>query len=54
VDRMGFRPGDLLTAVNGIPARDLIANQKSLEQQNRLELVIMRKSKKMNLSVEVK
>jgi type II secretory pathway component PulC len=53
VDRMGFKAGDLVTAVNGVPARDLVGNQKTLEQEKRFDVELIRKGKPMKITVEI-
>jgi S1-C subfamily serine protease len=42
VEKMGFKTKDILTGVNGIPARDIEANRKSLENEQRFEVTILR------------
>jgi type II secretory pathway component PulC len=54
VEKMGFRPGDLLKSVNGVPAVDLVANQQSLEQENRFEVVVLRKGKSVKMVFEIR
>ena len=53
VEKMGFKAGDLLLSVNGIPARDLKETQKNLEQESKFEVVVMRKGKKIKMFFEV-
>ena len=54
VEKMGFRPGDLLTSVNAIPARRFYAERQSLEGANSLQVIIKRKGKTMKMTVEIK
>jgi predicted metalloprotease with PDZ domain len=53
VEKMGFKAGDQLISVNGIPAKDLKDNQKNLEQENKFEVTVVRKGKKVKLFFEV-
>lgn len=54
VERMGFRPHDLVISVNAIPASDLEASRESLESQNRFDVTIVRKGKTMRLRFEIR
>jgi len=54
VERMGFRPHDLLIGVNAIPARDLEASQESLESADRFDVAVKRKGKTIHLRFEIR
>jgi S1-C subfamily serine protease len=54
VERMGFRPHDLVIGVNAIPARDLEASQESLESADRFDLTVVRKGKTIHLRFEIR
>ena len=54
VERMGFRPHDLVIGVNAIPARDLEASQESLESADRFDVAVKRKGKTMHLRFEIR
>ncbi len=54
VEKMGFKAGDLLVSVNGIPARELTASQKKLEQETQFEAIVLRKGKKVKFLFEVR
>ncbi len=54
VEKMGFRPKDVLTSVNGIPARDLDANRHSLESADRFDITISRGGKGKKLVLEIR
>ncbi|MGD0232509.1 MAG: hypothetical protein ABSC19_19515 [Syntrophorhabdales bacterium] len=53
-ERLGFRPKDLITGVNGIPARDIMAKEASLESASRFDVRIVRKGKARRLIVEIR
>ena len=53
-EKMGFRPGDLLTSVNAIPARRFYAERQTLEGANSLHVIIKRKGKAMKMTVEIR
>lgn len=54
VARMGFKSGDRVTRVNGIPIRDLEGRRSELEGSRRWELVILRQGKPRRIVVEVR
>jgi predicted metalloprotease with PDZ domain len=54
VEKMGFRPADLVTTVNGIRARDFNDERQSLESSDRFKVTIVRKGKARNLIVEIR
>jgi hypothetical protein len=54
VEKMGFRPGDLLTSVNAIPARRFYAERQTIEGAKSLHVIIKRKGKTMKMTVEIK
>jgi predicted metalloprotease with PDZ domain len=54
VERMGFRPHDLVIGVNAIPARDLEASQESLESADRFDVAVKRKGKTIHLRFEIR
>ncbi len=54
VAKMGFKPGDLLTGINGIRAHDLYDRRQSLEKSNRFTVTIIRKGKPEKVIVEIK
>jgi len=54
VERMGFRPHDLLVSVNGIPARDLNARREVLESTDRFDLTALRRGRTVRLRIEVR
>ena len=53
VERMGFRPHDLIVGVNAIPARDLEASRESLESADRFDVIVKRKGKTIHLRFEI-
>jgi type II secretory pathway component PulC len=54
VEKMGFKPKDILTGVNGIPARDLNGSRASLESADRFEITILRNGNEKKLSLEIR
>jgi type II secretory pathway component PulC len=54
VSKMGFKPGDVVTAINGIPAREFEANRPSLESATRFDVDFTRKGTARKLSVEIR
>jgi S1-C subfamily serine protease len=54
VERMGFMPHDLLTSVNGIPARDLNTRRRSLESADRFDITILRKGRAQKIRLEIR
>jgi hypothetical protein len=54
VEKMGLKTGDRLTAVNGIPAKDLLEHRKPLEQGTRFLIDVMRKGKPVKLVAEIR
>lgn len=54
VEKMGFKPGDRVLSVNGIPVRDLEANLESLETAGRHVVTILRKGRARNLVFEIR
>lgn len=54
VSRMGFKPGDLIAGVNGIPVRDFNANRECLESATRFDVEFWRKGKSRRLNVEIR
>jgi type II secretory pathway component PulC len=54
VEKMGLKTGDRLTAVNGIPAKDLLEHRKPLEQGNRFVVDMIRKGKPLKLAAEIR
>lgn len=54
VAKMGFRPGDRIKGVNGIPVRELEAKQAEIESAKRWELAIIRQGKPRRIAIEVK
>jgi type II secretory pathway component PulC len=54
VERMGFKPRDILIGVNGIPARELESRRPSLETADRLDLTVLRGGKEKKMRVEIK
>jgi type II secretory pathway component PulC len=53
-DKLGFKPKDLVSEVNGTPARDFIANQTVLESAGRFNVTILRKGRAKKLVVEIR
>jgi type II secretory pathway component PulC len=53
VSRMGFKAGDVVTAVNGIPARRFEPNRPSLESAGRFDVDFIRKKEQRRLNVEI-
>ena len=53
VEKTGLRSHDLVTSVNGVPARDLNASRKSLEPCNRFDITILRNGKAKNIIIEI-
>ncbi len=54
VSKMGFKPGDVVTAVNGIPAREFEPNRRSLESATKFDVNFMRKGTARKLNVEIR
>jgi membrane-associated protease RseP (regulator of RpoE activity) len=53
-EKIGFRSGDRIIAVNGIPARNLEKNQAALQSAGRFEVTILRKGKARKIFVEIR
>jgi S1-C subfamily serine protease len=53
-EKLGFRPNDLISEVNGVPARDFIASRRSLGSARRFRVTIFRKGKPRTLVVEIR
>ncbi len=53
-EKLGFRPKDLISEVNGMPARDCIANRAVLESAGRFHVTILRKGRARKLVVEIR
>ena len=53
-EKIGFKSGDRVTAVNGIAARDLEKNRASLQSAGRFEITVYRKGKARKIFVEVR
>ena len=51
---MGFKAKDILTNLNGIPAKDLEANRRNLEMADRFDVTILRNGKEKRLQVEIR
>ncbi len=54
IGKMGFKPGDVVTAVNGIPARAFEANRPSLQSATKFDVDFLRKDKPRKLNVEIR
>jgi predicted metalloprotease with PDZ domain len=54
VAKMGFRSGDRLTSVNGIPVRELETKRAELEASSRWELVVLRQGKLRKIVIQVR
>jgi len=54
VEKMGFKPLDVLTGVNGVPARELEVHRPSLETADRFDVTILRGGKKKTMRIEVR
>lgn len=54
ISRMGFKPGDVITAINGIPARELEANRSCLQSATKYDVDFVRKDSQRKLNVEIK
>jgi type II secretory pathway component PulC len=54
VEKMGFKAKDILTNLNGIPAKDLEANRRSLETADHFDVTILRNGKEKKLQVEIR
>jgi S1-C subfamily serine protease len=54
VEQMGFRAKDVMTGVNGIPARELEANRQSLEKTQRFDVTFLRNSKEKKIRIEIR
>jgi S1-C subfamily serine protease len=54
LEKMGFKPMDILTGVNGIPARELESHRPSLETANRFVLTVLRGGKEKKVRVEIR
>ncbi|MBA4417789.1 MAG: hypothetical protein C0392_07755 [Syntrophus sp. (in: bacteria)] len=52
-EKTGLRSHDLITGVNGVPARDFNANRESLEACNRFDITLLRKGKEKNIIIEI-
>jgi hypothetical protein len=53
VERMGFKPKDILTSVNSIPARDFEAQRRSLEIADGFDVTILRNGVTKKVRVEI-
>jgi membrane-associated protease RseP (regulator of RpoE activity) len=53
-EKLGFRPGDVISEVNGVPARDFISSRQSLESARQFRVTILRKGKPTTLVVEIR
>ena len=53
-EKIGFKSGDRVTAVNGIAARDLEKKRASLQSAGRFEITVYRKGKARKIFVEVR
>lgn len=53
-EKVGFRSGDRVIAVNGIPARNLEKSQAALQAAGRFEITIIRKGKTRKIFVEIR
>jgi S1-C subfamily serine protease len=54
VERMGFRPHDVVIGVNAISVRDLEASRESLESADRFDIIVIRKGKTIKLRFEIR
>ncbi len=54
ISKMGFKPGDVITAINGIPARELEANRSCLQSATKYDVDFLRKDNPRRLNVEIK
>jgi hypothetical protein len=54
VAKMGFRPGDRVTSVNGIPVRALETRRTELAMSSRWELLVYRHGKPRRVVIEVR
>jgi type II secretory pathway component PulC len=54
VEKMGFSSRDVITSVNGTPARELYANRSSLEASGRFDVEILRRGRAKKLVVEIR
>lgn len=54
VAKMGFRPGDRIKSVNGMPVGELEAKRLEIEMANRWELTILRQGKPLRMVIEVR
>jgi len=53
-ENVGFRPGDRIIAVNGIPARAFAANEGSLRSASRFEVTLLRKGRTRRMVLEIR
>jgi S1-C subfamily serine protease len=54
VERMGFKAKDVLTSVNGIPARELEANRHTLENAQGFDVRILRNGKERKIRITIR
>jgi hypothetical protein len=54
VEKAGFRPLDIITAVNAIPARNLVEKRGSLESADRFLVTVLRRGREERLRIEVR
>jgi S1-C subfamily serine protease len=54
VELMGFRAGDIITKVNGVPARDFEGKRASLESATKFGVAVARKGKHLSLRFEIR
>ncbi len=53
-EKMGFKPKDLISEVNGVPARDFIEKEKTLQSANRFNVTLLRNGKVRKLVVAIR
>ncbi len=54
ISKMGFKPGDVITAINGIPAREFENNRQCLQSATKYDVDFLRKDSPRRLNVEIK
>ncbi|OPY69400.1 MAG: hypothetical protein A4E57_01201 [Syntrophorhabdaceae bacterium PtaU1.Bin034] len=53
VDKIGLKPKDLITSVNGVPVKDLNANREVLEMADHFDITVVRKGKAKKFVIEI-
>jgi membrane-associated protease RseP (regulator of RpoE activity) len=54
VERMGLKAGDVITKINGIPAKEFEAKRPILEAASKFDVTIVRKSKQLKMKFDIR